>query len=234
MLRAEVFFVKVIVARVALVLVPLLVVGCATTEPAPTPTPTPAPDPAVEAAALREQQEARFVEIIRTTMHATPKDPVEREALSKEMFTLLLALTGIDPENPPPDADVRVSQTMGEVLNRRDPVLAKAFLQNMERFQCRSRQAEAKLVLRTVGVFQRMFHEEHKRHAKTLEELGPAALPEGPPRHYDITLSVDKQHVTATAKGKDVMAGDVWMAVDSGAPENVSDLCPPAPATPPG
>lgn len=181
-----------------------------------------AADPAISP--QREKDELRFVELMRKGLRSPPKTPEEQKALKDELMPLMFSLAGVDPKNPGPDAQTKLSASQADILGRRDPALRDELLLQTQQFMCRSKQIEAKVGLQSVGRMQNDWLAEHKKFASTLKELDAEAII-APRRYSYAVVAVTPKHFKVRATGKDDMAGDVWEVDEKGEPTNTTNLC---------
>ncbi len=101
---------------------------------------------------------------------------------------------------------------------------ADIFARNFAKYECRSKQSEAKGNLKALAVAQAAYREEHQRYA-TQEEL--AFEPSGETLRYEyLVIEADRDHFVAEARGKDEMIDDVWrVAGDAAPPVALHDIC---------
>ena len=173
--------------------------------------------------AERDQKEQRFVALLRSALHAPPTDE-KKEAMATELSGLLFSLAGLDPAHLPPDAEERATSTQSDILARRDPTLGDELLQEMKRYACHMKQAEAKMGLRMVHTGEMAWEVEHDAYTASLKEAGVEGILE--PKRYDFAIvQAGPKGYRARAAGKDDMAGDVWEVEGSGEPKNSANLC---------
>jgi hypothetical protein len=95
---------------------------------------------------------------------------------------------------------------------------------NFARFQCRSKQSEAKVNLKSLYVAQESYRAEFDKYG-TLEEI--RFVPQGEKIRYEYVLvSYDETHFVAEARGKDEQAGDLWRIDETNKLDNVESICP--------
>lgn len=183
-----------------------------------------APSAPAPAKAERERQELRFVELLRTGLHKPPADEAAKMAMMEEMRTLLFALAGIDPKNPPADAPQKLAAAQAEVLSRRDPALRDEMLQKTQSYACRSKQIEAKVEAKGLFREQMAYQQERDRFAPDMKTLRAEGVVSA--KRYDWAIvRADERHFLVRASGKGDMAGDVWEIDEKGEPKNTADLC---------
>ena len=101
--------------------------------------------------------------------------------------------------------------------------LCSIWTRNFEKYECRSKQSEAKANLRALFVAEESYRSEHGKYAP-FDVVGFA--PQGETLRYDYALvEVDDAHFVAEARGKDEQAGDIWRIDNTNALTNVANVC---------
>lgn len=109
--------------------------------------------------------------------------------------------------------------------------LCDTWFRNFERFECRSKQSEAKSNLRALHVAQEAYRAEQGTYG-TLEEIG--FEPSGDTVRYQyVLLEHSADGFVAEAQGKDEMEGDRWLVDQTGHVDVVESRCGPVPRRPP-
>ncbi|MCC7070468.1 MAG: hypothetical protein IT383_04040 [Deltaproteobacteria bacterium] len=103
-------------------------------------------------------------------------------------------------------------------------VLAAISIPNFVKFQCRSKQSEAKANLKSLYVAQEMFRGENNSYASDLTQL--QFKPQGQTIRYDYVLvEGSATGFRAEARGKADMAGDLWSISNANDLQNVESKC---------
>lgn len=103
-------------------------------------------------------------------------------------------------------------------------IYAAIAIPNFIKFQCRSKQSEARSNLKALFVAEEMFKAEHQGYSPDLAAIGFS--PMGERLRYDyVIVSADPQSFRAEARGKDDMAGDVWAITAANDLQSVQDKC---------
>jgi hypothetical protein len=177
-------------------------------------------------AAEREAKEVRLVEIYKANLHSKAPPP-DAAALKAELQGLLFALAGVDPATATAEDGKKLAEVQGEVLKRRDPVLAAEMLRETQRYLCRSKQIDAKVGLKSLARSEEAWKADHARYTAKLAELesvGVSVADFG--KRYEFKLGkADAKHFAATATGTGDQAGDVWEVDEKGEPTNSKNLC---------
>lgn len=165
------------------------VTGCASTE-------KPALDPYAEAEAAKRARQKRLVALLRAGDYDRPGPSRE------EMFSLVSALTNLDPDKEPQEFRSAFEPTLYEAARRHDQALYQVMLVH----RCRTHQKEALAGLQELRALEEKFRAEEE-HYGTLTDIGF----EQPSERYVISLeSVDDISFVAIARGRGDAEGDLW------------------------
>lgn len=94
---------------------------------------------------------------------------------------------------------------------------------NFDKFQCRSKQTEAKANLKALAVSEEAYRAENGRYA-ALDAVGFA--PAGETLRYTYVLvEASEDRFVAEARGQDEQSGDLWRIDESKVPVNVANVC---------
>jgi Tfp pilus assembly protein PilE len=94
---------------------------------------------------------------------------------------------------------------------------------NFDRYQCRSKQTEAKANLQALAVAEESYRAEYAKYA-ALDAVGFA--PGGETIRYEYVLvEASADHFVAEARGKDEQKGDLWRIDETKVPINVANVC---------
>jgi Tfp pilus assembly protein PilE len=104
-------------------------------------------------------------------------------------------------------------------------ILAAIAIPNFVQFQCRSKQSEAKMNLKSLSIAQESFRAERNEYARDLPSAG--FQPMGVNVRYEyVMVQSGKDHYVAEARGKrDGVVGDVWRVDQTKNPVNVANVC---------
>lgn len=102
-------------------------------------------------------------------------------------------------------------------------IQAALAIPNFAKFECRSKQSEAKTNLKAAYVMLESFKGEHRRYG-TLEESGFRPRAKTVRYEYELVDQGD-DHFLMRASGQGEMAGDVWEIDQKLQLRNTSDLC---------
>lgn len=179
--------------------------GCASTE-------KPALDPQAEAAAAKRARQKRLVALMRQGDYDVPGPARD------EMFALIGALTGREPDNESKEFRALIEPTLFEAARLHDPALH----QIMREHRCRRHQKEAQDGLREVRVLEEKFRAQQE-HYGTLSDIGFSQASD----RYVFTLeSVDDISFVAIARGRAEVDGDLWrISHGHEEPEALVDRC---------
>jgi Tfp pilus assembly protein PilE len=106
-------------------------------------------------------------------------------------------------------------------------ILAAIAIPNFVKFQCRSKQSEAKMNLKSLAIAQETFRLEKDEYARDLASAG--FQPMGANMRYEyVIVQAGKDAYVAQARGmRDGVAGDVWTVDQTREPKNVTNVCSP-------
>jgi type IV pilus assembly protein PilA len=103
-------------------------------------------------------------------------------------------------------------------------IVAAIAIPNFVKFQCRSKQSEAKSNLQRLYIQEESFHAEADRYSARLDEIG--FTPAGTKVRYEYRiLSANNESFTAEATGTGDMAGDRWVIDENRNVQNTESAC---------
>lgn len=103
-------------------------------------------------------------------------------------------------------------------------IMAAIAIPNFVKFQCRSKQSEAKGNLRAIASAQEAYRLETNKYSPDLKAIGFS--PMGAKVRYEyVIVQVAKDQYVAEARGTGDMQGDVWRVDQTRTPVNVANAC---------
>lgn len=106
-------------------------------------------------------------------------------------------------------------------------VYAAIAIPNFIKFQCRSKQSEAKANLKSLFVAQELYRAEKNAYANDLATI--EFKPQGQSIRYDyVVVEATPEAFRAEARGTGDMAGDLWVITNANDLQNVQNKCGPA------
>lgn len=103
-------------------------------------------------------------------------------------------------------------------------IYAAIAIPNFIKFQCRSKQTEAKSNLKALFVAEEMYRAEKDTYTQDLDAL--QFKPMGQMLRYDyVVAQASREGFRAEARGKGDMAGDLWVIANANEVQNVTNKC---------
>ena len=103
-------------------------------------------------------------------------------------------------------------------------IMAAIAIPNFVKFQCRSKQSEAKMNLKSLYVGEEGYRAEHDTYSA--DQAAVSFRPAGAKLRYQYAIvDASKTAFHAEARGSDDMEGDLWVIDQTGRPQNTVSKC---------
>src|SRR5688572_20203026 len=106
-------------------------------------------------------------------------------------------------------------------------IMAAIAIPNFVKFQCRSKQSEAKMNLKSLSIAQETFRLEKNEYARDLASVGFQPMGANVRYEYVIVQAGPAAYVAQARGMRDGVAGDVWTIDQTREPKNVTNVCSP-------
>jgi hypothetical protein len=158
--------------------------------------------------------------------YAAPGNPYG-QMLGMGAVGILFELAGVDPRLPPAEQQKALAPLIAELKTAGVDVSGPLapVLDSFRRFECRSKQSEAKANLKALYVGEESFRAENDRYDNDFTKLGFTPRGSTIRYRYEVVSSSDKAFF-ARAIGIGEMTGDEWTISQENDLKNTKPLCP--------
>jgi hypothetical protein len=157
--------------------------------------------------------------------YVDPKSPY-KQMVSLGVVGLVQDLAGTHPTEPPATQKQKIDTVLQELKKKGIDVSGPVagVLAEFERFQCASKQSEARGNLKALYVGQESYRAEFDTYDKDTKKIGFQAVGTRLRYRYEV-VSASNSAFVARAIGIDEMAGDEWTITENNDLKNTRPLC---------